>query len=271
MSDHLDNDGGSSVSWVTLWTVLFSIFIIFFFSPKLLFQRKKQRSKIIIGFCGLKGAGKDMSAQVLGSYGFKKASFAGLLKDIVAVAFGFNRDMLEGTTQKARTVRKKVDGQWAATLSMPRFTPVKALQLWGTDLVRNHFHAAFWALSLFKNIDENQFGPRVAVTDVRYPNEAAMVTQRGGVIVRLERGEPPAWYAQIKQAVAGRGAGPEWYERMVKNNEPAAKVKLDFPDMPHESEWRSIGCEDFVVLNNGSTNDLRLNLVRELLDRGYKL
>jgi len=168
-------------------------------------------------------------------------------------------------------VRKKIDGQWAATLSMPGFTPVKALQLWGTDLVRNHFHAAFWALSLFKNIDENQFGPRVAVTDVRYPNEAVMVVQRGGVIVRLERGVPPEWYTQIKQAAAGRGTGPEWYERVVTNKEPAATVKLDFPDMPHESEWRSIGCEDFIVLNNGSPNDLRQKLIEELLDRGYKL
>lgn len=230
-----------------------------------------RRSKIVIGFCGLKGAGKDTSAYVLARYGFKKASFAGLLKDIVGVAFGWNREMLEGTTEKARVVRKKVDGQWAATLGMPDFTPVRALQIFGTDLIRNHFCAAFWALSLFKNVDEGAFGKRVAVTDVRFPNEAAMVTKRGGVVVRLERGVMPEWYTQIRAALNGAGRGPEWYERIVTNGENVEDVKEDFPEMPHESEWRSVGCEDFVVSNNGSTNELRVSLVKELLDRGFKL
>lgn len=53
----------------------------------------------IIGITGLIGSGKDTIADYLiTSHSFKRLSFASSLKDAVSAVFGWNRDMLEGTT-----------------------------------------------------------------------------------------------------------------------------------------------------------------------------
>lgn len=188
----------------------------------------------LIAFCGLKGAGKDTAAGTLARHGFTRASFAGGLKDIVATAFRWPRCMLEGNTQKSRVWRKTVDPYWAEALGDPAFTPVRALQLWGTDLVRDNFHADFWVLSLMNRIDRGQVGARVAITDTRFPNEVAAIKARGGLVIRLER-----------------GPNPEWCDALVSGMDPD-----EIEGLPHESEWKSVGYEDVVIKNNGTVEDL---------------
>jgi hypothetical protein len=259
---------------------------------------KTSTSKIIIGFSGLKGAGKDTSVKVLGRYNFCKASFAGTLKDIVSVAFGWDRTMLEGTTEVSRAGRKTVDAFWASALNKPHFTPVKALQLWGTDVVRRNFCNEFWVLSLTKKILDGVYGDRIAVSDVRFPDEARAIRDRGGIIIGLQRGELPEWYMQIRDNFFGqltpiseelphdefdaivtelfRNAKlPEWF-RTIKlaehRKEPVDMATLyeKYPEMPHESEWRIIGCEDFYICNNGTEEELCDQLELALRLYGFK-
>ena len=46
---------------------------------------------MIIGICGLQSSGKDTLGNILvEKYGFKKLSFAGVLKDIVSILFGWS-------------------------------------------------------------------------------------------------------------------------------------------------------------------------------------
>jgi dephospho-CoA kinase len=53
----------------------------------------------IIGICGHIGSGKDTIADILiKEKGYIKLSFASSLKDAVALIFGWNRKMLEGST-----------------------------------------------------------------------------------------------------------------------------------------------------------------------------
>ena len=56
----------------------------------------------LIAICGFQGSGKDTLANILIEKGYTKVSFAGLLKDVVATIFSWNRDLLEGTTEKSR-------------------------------------------------------------------------------------------------------------------------------------------------------------------------
>ena len=57
---------------------------------------------MIIGVCGLIGAGKDTIADYLVNiHEFRRDSFAATLKDAVAAVFGWDRDMLEGRTRSS--------------------------------------------------------------------------------------------------------------------------------------------------------------------------
>jgi cytidylate kinase len=78
---------------------------------------------MIIGVCGLIGAGKDTIADYLVNvHGFRRDSFAASLKDAVAAIFGWDRDMIE--SQIAHENHTKIDfatlGHRSAEESFPR-------------------------------------------------------------------------------------------------------------------------------------------------------
>ena len=93
-----------------------------------------------IGLLGNIGSGKNTVAQYLATKGCIPTSFAGPLKDLCANVFGWERDLLEGETDESRKFRETVDMFWTKKLSIPNFTPRLALQLIGTDVMRNHFN-----------------------------------------------------------------------------------------------------------------------------------
>jgi len=99
----------------------------------------------IIGLVGLIGSGKGTVAEL-----FSKAadcttdSFAKPLKDLTASIFGWPRPLLEGDTSESRDFRETPDIFWSRKTGIPNFTPRLALQLIGTDVMRNHFHEDIW-------------------------------------------------------------------------------------------------------------------------------
>ena len=136
---------------------------------------------MIIGLCGEQGSGKDTVANILISeYGFVKLTFASTLKDIVAILFSWPRDLLEGLTEESRLWRETIDDFWSAKLSIPSFTPRKALQMIGTDLFRIHFNNDIWI-----NIIENKIGAmlknnpntNIVISDCRFTNEFSLIKQ----------------------------------------------------------------------------------------------
>jgi hypothetical protein len=179
---------------------------------------------MILGICGLQGAGKDTLADILCErYGYERVSFAGVLKDVCAALFGWDRVMLEGRTAAARLDREVVDEWWSTRLGIPGFTPRLALQLIGTDVMRTHFHDQIWVAALERRL---MMLPKVVITDCRFPNEIAMIKVAGGSVICVERGPTPAWVSAYKdEGIVPDGVHSSEYvwmktefDRVVKND-----------------------------------------------------
>jgi hypothetical protein len=136
---------------------------------------------MIIGLCGAQGSGKDTVANILISeYGFVKLTFASTLKDVVAILFSWPRELLEGLTEESRLWREIVDDFWSEKLSIPSFTPRKALQMIGTDLFRIHFNNDIW-ISIVENkigaMLKNNPNMNIVISDCRFTNEFSLIKQ----------------------------------------------------------------------------------------------
>lgn len=202
---------------------------------------------MIVGLVGLIGSGKGtVASSLVENYSFRQDSFASTLKDACSMIFDWPRHMLEGDTKESREWREIVDTWWADKLGIERFSPRLALQLVGTDALRNHFHEDIWFLSLANRVRKNSERD-VVISDARFPNELAFIKENNGVIVRVKRGPDPDWYSIA--AAANRGD--------ADSKNIMASV---YPNV-HFSEWAWAGTEvDYVVDNNGSLEDLQNNI-----------
>ena len=150
---------------------------------------------MIIGICGLIGSGKGTVADILvENHNFEKLSFADKLKDGVASVFGWDRDMLEGDTDRSRIWREKEDEFWTNEVGTP-VTPRLVLQLFGTDCMRNGFFDGIWVSLVKQKILENP-DKNWVIPDVRFPNEVKMIQSVQGQVWQVRRGELPSWFLE---------------------------------------------------------------------------
>jgi hypothetical protein len=217
---------------------------------------------MIVGVCGLIGAGKDTIADYLVNiHQFRRESFANTLKDAVSSVFGWDRELLEGRTKHSRAWREQVDPWWAARLGMPDLTPRWVLQYWGTEVVRRGFHDDTWIASLENKLRKTT--DDVVISDCRFPNEIAAIKRAGGVVVRVRRGADPAWYS-LAETVNSGPQNMAW---------TTSKIELEKYAI-HASETAWIGTEFDAVLDNNASmdhlydqvNDLVLNLLAAKAD-----
>ena len=198
---------------------------------------------MIIGLIGLINSGKGTVGSMLIEQGFQHESFANSLKDATASIFNWDRAMLEGDTSASRAQRETVDEWWNERLQIPDFTPRVALQILGTDILRNHFHADIWVLSMEARIKDAK--QNVVITDVRFPNEVRSIRELGGKIVRIKRGDDP-----------------EWFSLAASDHE---SMPVIYPNV-HASEYSWAGTTpDYLIDNKGTIGDLR-KIVNDLLE-----
>jgi hypothetical protein len=203
---------------------------------------------MIIGICGFIGSGKDTVAKEFVKLGCVQDSFAAPLKDMTATIFGWNRDLLEGDTVESRDFRETPDMFWTKKLGVPNFTPRLALQLLGTDIMREHFSEDIWLDSLeYRLRCKNSDAECVVVSDARFRNELQLINDMGGKVIWVQRGELPEWFSVAKEA----------YHNAVNRK----IMETRYADV-HESEWNWAGYPaDYIIKNDGSIEDLHRKIL----------
>lgn len=207
---------------------------------------------MIIGIVGFIGSGKDTVAKQFVERGCVQDSFAAPLKDMCSSVFGWPRNMLEGDTVESRDFRETPDLYWSKKLGIPNFTPRLALQLMGTEVMRNHFHQDIWLSSLeyrFRQLSKE--APCVVVSDARFTNELDLIKNMGGKVIWVQRGELPEWFEIAKTA---------------STNAVSRKIMQTRYKDVHESEWNWAGYPvDFIIKNNGTLEELeeQVNNIRD--------
>jgi hypothetical protein len=200
---------------------------------------------MIIGVCGLIGAGKDTIADYLVNvHEFRRESFANTLKDAVAAVFGWDRTLLEGRTKEARQWREQVDTWWSNRLEIDHLTPRWVLQYWGTDVLRNHFNDDIWVASLENKLRKTN--DDIVISDCRFPNEIKAIKNQGGIVIRVVRGDEPAWMDAARAYMSGPST-IGW---------ALGKSELDTFNI-HSSEYSWTATNfDAIIDNNHSIDDL---------------
>ncbi len=128
-------------------------------------------------------SGKDTAADVLvRDFNFHRMAFADPLKEAAKIIFGWGDEHVHGQ------LKEVVDPFWG-------FSPRSALQRLGTERVRDVFGPDTWAKATERRIQEMLPRP-VVLTDVRFPQEAALVKILGGELWCIDRpGLPGASHA----------------------------------------------------------------------------
>lgn len=194
---------------------------------------------MIIGILGYIGSGKGTVASYLANeYGFRQDSFAGSLKDACAALFDWPRHMLEGDTKESREWREQVDPWWAEQLGRPGFSPRLALQLMGTDVIRNNFDEKMWFLTVQNKIRKDP-SRNVVISDVRFPNEVNFIKENGGKLLKVNRGSPPVWLETAILANKGNSIAKDIMQKTYPN--------------VHFSEWAWAGVQPDIEISNDGT------------------
>jgi hypothetical protein len=191
---------------------------------------------MIIGLVGSIGVGKGAVADILVErHGFVKESFANSLKDACSIIFGWDRDLLEGSTPESRTWREQKDEWWSKKLGR-EFSPRLALQLMGTEAGRDVFHPDLWVHTVMRRCEISPWNDYV-IADVRFPNEINSIRDSGGTVIRIRRGDDPEWFNLARECNV--------------QNKPEI-MRNAYPEV-HYSEWAWIGAHYDIILDNNCT------------------
>lgn len=209
---------------------------------------------MLIGITGKAGSGKDTTAEIMGcSLKLRKIAFAEPMKTFCKQVYDWTEEHVNGSLKEIEDKRyprpqaslhwyelpfawfyKKVKKKEYLPRGPHYLTPRFAMQQLGTEWGRNCFSNTWIDLAKRKWSKIREDGYSVAVTDVRFLNEAEAISEDAG-----------------------------WLVKVVRNKE----VTSNF----HKSESELTNIEaDFQIENNASLADLKcsisnfLNLVRSL-------
>lgn len=188
---------------------------------------------MIIGITGKAGSGKDTVGRFIeAQYGFVRRAFATPLKQMLAAI---------GIHEPPREHKELPLEGWG-------FSYRRAAQLLGTEWGRK-LHDEIWINAMSFEIDKDAMAQQhTVITDVRFENEAAMIRERGGVVVHV---------TGRKYAVASFAL--TWWDRLLGRTEHRSEKGIKL----HEKDW--------VIVNYGDMQDLfkRTSSVIAELEKEY--
>lgn len=135
---------------------------------------------MIIGICGKKFSGKSTVANMLhNATGYPVVSFADKLKDVTCVLSGCTREDLEDYDFKEKQCVPPYLVPYCGDVEKPTFRAF--LQHFGSEVMRG-VNDNIWIDSTLSNCGENAI-----ISDVRFPNEAKAIKEKGGIVIKIER------------------------------------------------------------------------------------
>jgi len=183
---------------------------------------------MIFGIVGKARSGKDTFADFLAEALYERTyktfiqmAYAKTLKDRIQADFDLSWDQLWGDEKEISDKRyvkidKKGDGN-------VYWTPREIMQAYGQFFRTIDYD--FWVKELFRVMEDKEF-ENVIITDIRHPNEADPVKERGGYIIRI----------QSEREITST----------VHNQQHISETAMD--------NYKKV---DFIVANNGTLEDLR--------------
>lgn len=135
---------------------------------------------MILGFTGYKGSGKDTAAQFDAYVRIYK--FADPLKDML-------RTFLKLRGADTEHIERMIEGDLKEEPSyfLNEQTPRWAMQSLGTEWGRNLIDGDLWMDTMKDRLVAVKKDHVVAVTDIRFVNEAKLIFALGGKIIRITR------------------------------------------------------------------------------------
>lgn len=143
---------------------------------------------MIIAITGKKRSGKDVFASILQEHNFELYKFAQPIKNMCKDIFLWNEDYINGDK------KEEIDPRWGIS---PRY----AQQVIGTELFRQGLPSlsdgfretvgdCIWVNRFrywYDNYKSTSLFGNVVISDLRFLNEAKMVQEYGGLIVKIVR------------------------------------------------------------------------------------
>lgn len=187
--------------------------------------------------------------------GWQIKKFADKLKEIAALLIGAKREDFESEAFKNSYLPEEWDTSgfhYYNSTWHHRMTVRELLQKLGTEAIRDNIHKNAWVNALFADYvpeEKNYIGhgdytegemPKWIITDVRFPNEAQAIKNRGGIILRM--------------TTAVKGA--DNFPRRLVHSEEGSLVTSNWPT--HLSEIALDNYSDFdkLINNSSSLSDL---------------
>jgi hypothetical protein len=139
----------------------------------------------LIGLSGYARTGKDTVAAALREHGYRRASFADVLREAALALDPFVHAPDERFTASRYQRLSDVIAVYGWEAAKDAYPDVRRLlQRLGTDVGREIFGQNVWVDLAMGQVFS---GDRVVFTDCRFPNEADAIRERGGQVWRIER------------------------------------------------------------------------------------
>lgn len=159
----------------------------------------------LIGITGRLHAGKDEAAKAFIAEGYTRHSFADPLKAVTA--FLADEPVTLYHDQQAKEEHSDLLGM----------TRRKALQLLGTEGIRNTLGADFWARRLMW-VWTKSGRPKMVVADCRFDNEAEILRANGGKVIRIIRPDNDADSVGVPGHASERGVSDHLIDFTIVND-----------------------------------------------------
>jgi hypothetical protein len=178
---------------------------------------------MLVGIIGPKESGKStLALQLCEHQGFKRMRFADTLKEMLVCFFRGQGcpetrawDMVDGELKEVET--PYLEGR------TPRWAMQSLGTEWGRRLIADQLWVNVWRRSVEKALAAND---KIVVDDVRFANEAKVIKELGGTLVRLERdGCVPGTHASEREYLT---IGPDF---TIMNPRSANKTERLDPHM----------------------------------------